>query len=176
MPFNNPALLEEIERKSFIQSKPKGSILLNEGEYSNRVIFLLEGLARGFYYEEDIEVTSWILSENNFIFSPSNFLKDSPATESLQLIEDSKVLIMKKSDLLELQLKYPEAALLTIKVLEKFLIYYDKRVRFMRLSAEDRLKTYETEYPSISSRLNLAQLSTFLGLSKSSISHLRAKK
>lgn len=176
IPLENDNLLAEIAQKVSIQNKPKGSILFNEGEYSNRLLFLLEGLARGFYYHDDTEITSWIMPENNFLFSPSYFFSDKPANESIQLIENSKLLIMSKTDLNDLQLRYPEAALLTIKVLEKFLIYYDTRVRFLRLSAEERLTTYEKQYPNVSKRLSISQLSSFLGLSKSSISHIRAKK
>ena len=175
-PLENRELLAEIEQKVSIQAKPKGSILLHEGENSTRVLFLLEGLARGFYYNDGVEVTSWILPENNFLFSPSNFFVDKPATETIQLLEKSTVLLMNKSDLQALQIKYPEAAQLTIRVLEKFLIYYDHRVRFLRLSAEERLKRCQEEYPSIISRISIAQLATFLGLSRSSISHMRTKK
>lgn len=176
VPLENTDLLKEISDKVSIQNKPKGSILLNEGEYSARVLFLIEGLARGFYYHEGNEITSWVIQENNFLFSPSNFFSDKPANESIQLIENSKLLIMSKKDLLDMQLRYPEAALLTIKVLEKFLIYYDTRVRFLRLSAEERLIMYDKEYPNVSKRLSISQLSSFLGLSKSSISHIRTKK
>ncbi len=78
-PVSAGELLREIEQKASIQTKPKGSILLHEGEYSTRVLFLLEGLARGFYYIDELEVTSWIVPENNFLFSPSNFFADKPA-------------------------------------------------------------------------------------------------
>lgn len=175
-PVGDKALLAEIEKKIFVQAKPKGSILLNEGEYSTRVIFLLTGLARGFYYQDGNEITSWILPENNFLFSPSNFLTDQPANESIQLLEDSDVLIMSKATLQSLQLVYPEAALLTVRVLEKYLNNYDNRVRFLRLSAKARLESYESEYPTIVNRLTIPQLASFLGLSKSSISHIRNKK
>lgn len=175
-PISNEKFLDALESLVQVQKKPKHSILLNEGDYSNKVLFLFKGLARAFYYEDGDEVTSWIIPENNFIICPSSFFTDQVSQESIQLLEDSIISILSKKDFQNLKLTYPEAASITIRVMEKFLVHYDKRVKFLRLPVQKRLERFEEEYPNIIYRVNAQHLSTFLGISKSSLSHIRAQK
>lgn len=176
IPISNPEILSSMKSILRFQKRPAGSILLNEGDISQNVFFIIKGMARAYYYEDEVEVTSWIIGDGEFIYSTASYVRQKPSFECIQLIENSEYFSIVKEDLEKLQLKHPEVAILTIKILEKYLSIYDSRVRFLRLSANERYERYCHEFPNIAHHVKMEYLATFLGISRSSISKLRSLK
>jgi CRP/FNR family transcriptional regulator, anaerobic regulatory protein len=155
---------------------PKWTLLLAEGQISDRLYFLCDGTARAFYYEKGEEITSWVGTQNDFIYSKASFIKQKPSTETIQLLEDSVVICFHKNDIKNLFEKYPETVYLSLKITEQFLLKTDEMVRSLRLSAEDRYTRFKEQYPEIASKVKIQYIASFLGLSHSHLSHLRMKK
>lgn len=170
------------ETKQILQSKltcnllPKGSLLLSEGQISDKLFFICNGMARAFYYENSNEITSWIVSSGNFIYSPSSFINQKPSFETIQLVEQSTVITFDYSVVQEMYLNQPEILHLALKISQKYLLVFDERVRSLRLSASDRYFRYAKQFPEIVANIKVDYLASYLGLSRATLNALRAKK
>jgi CRP-like cAMP-binding protein len=169
-------LLENMLQIISVQQLPKGAILLAERQVSDKLFFIHKGLARSFYFEEGQEFTSRIGAENDFVYSPFSFAYQKASFETIQLLENSTLICIHKTDIDELHLKFPQAAYLSFKITERYLLLFDARIRALRLSAEERLLHFQKQYPHLVLRLQITHLASYLGISRSCLSHLRTKR
>lgn len=167
---------KQIQKIITIQKLPKWSLLLIEGQISDKLFFLCEGLARAFYYEKGEERTSWVVSQNDFFYSTKSFIQQKPSFETIQLLEDSTVISIDKKDIELLFQKFPETTYASLRITEKYLLHHDERVRSLRLTARDRYARFQEKYPEIASKVKIQYIASYLGLSHSHLSHLRMKK
>lgn len=158
------------------QRLPKGSILLAEGQVSDKIHFIQEGLVRCFYFEKNEEITSWIVDEKNFVCSTSSFIKQQPSFETIQLLEDSVVCSLSYTHLEESYMRFPEIAYISLKISETYLLMHDERSRSLRLPATERYNRFQKKYPGIVSRARIQHLASYLGLSRSCVNLIRAQK
>jgi CRP/FNR family transcriptional regulator, anaerobic regulatory protein len=167
---------KQIQKIITIQRLPKWSLLLTEGQISDKLFFLCEGIARAFYYEKGEEKTSWVVSQNDFFYSTASFIHEKPSFESIQLLEDSIVISIEKKDMDYLFQIYPETTYVSLKITQQHLLLHDERVRSLRLTARDRYCHFQEKYPEISAKVKIQYIASYLGLSHSHLSHLRMKK
>jgi CRP/FNR family transcriptional regulator, anaerobic regulatory protein len=165
-----------IQKIITLQRLPKWSILLVEGQVSDKLFFLCDGMARAFYYENGEEKTSWVVSQNDFFYSTASFIHQKPSFENIQLLEDSVVISVDKKEIDNLFQKFPETTYVSMRITEKHLLLHDERVRSLRLSARDRYSRFQEQYPYIASKVKIQYIASYLGLSHSHLSHLRMKK
>lgn len=175
VPLSNE-IVEQLRKITVTNKLPKGTLLLTEGQVSDKIFFLCEGMARAFYYENGDEITSWIVSDNDFIYSTASFIQQKPSFETIHLLEDSTVLCLTFQDLNEIHGKYPETIYISLKITEQYLLLYDERVRSLRLSAEERYLRFQKQFPQIVAKVKVQYLASYLGLSRSSLNTLRSKK
>jgi CRP/FNR family transcriptional regulator, anaerobic regulatory protein len=167
---------KHIQKIITIQKLPKWSLLLVEGQISDKLFFLCGGIARAFYYENGEEKTSWVVSQNDFFYSTTSFVHQKPSFETIQLLEDSIVISVEKKEIDNLFKVFPETTILSLKITEKHLLIQDTRIRSLRLSARDRYSRFQEQYPIIASKVKIQYIASYLGLSHSHLSHLRMKK
>jgi CRP-like cAMP-binding protein len=171
-----PEVEDYLREITSVQKLHKGSILLSEGQISDRIFYIQEGLVRCFYFEKNEEITSWIVAEGNFICSTYSFIQQKPSFETIQLLEDSVVFSLSHAQLEECYQKFPEMAYVSLKISENYLLLHDERVRSLRLSAAERYDRFQKQFPGIVSRTKTQHLASYLGLSRSCLNLIRAKK
>ncbi|MFY7936613.1 MAG: Crp/Fnr family transcriptional regulator [Flavobacterium sp.] len=167
---------EELIKIISISKLPKGTLLLAEGQVSDKLFFLCEGIARAFYYENGDEITSWIVSKNDFIYSTTSFIQQRMSFETIHLLEDSVVISINHRDLEDIYKKHPETIYIALKITEKYLLLYDERVRSLRLPAEEKYHRFQAQFPHISANVKIKYLASYLGISRSCLQSLRSKK
>lgn len=167
---------EEIEQITDVHLLSKGTLLLTKGQVSDSLFYLCQGMARAFYHEKEEEITSWIVADTDFIYSPVSFIQQKPSFETIQLLEDSIVLSISREDLEKIYKKHPEVMYLSLRIMEKYVLLCDERVRSLRLSAEERYWRFQRQFPQIVARVKVQYLASYLGLSRSSVNQVRSKK
>lgn len=167
--------LEMIQDKISMVALPKGAVLLTEGQISDQVFFICKGMARAFYQEEGMEMTSWFAAENNFIYSVSSYAPQKPSYESIQLLEPSTLIVIKKTDFDQMAKKSLNVANVAIRILEHYIFLHDQRARLLRLPANERYYRFMRANP-YAQRANVGYIASYLGLSRSTINLIRAKK
>ncbi|MEO6901820.1 MAG: Crp/Fnr family transcriptional regulator [Bacteroidia bacterium] len=168
-------LREHLQKKISVQRLPKLAVLLAEGQVCDKLFFICEGLLRVYYFEKEEEITSRIVIENSFVYSPSSFIQNKPSIETIQLLEDSTFICMNKNDLEEMFIMFPETTYMALKITERYLLINDSRARALRLPANDRYLLFQKQYPGVVSRIKVQYLASYLGLSRSCLNLFRSK-
>lgn len=151
--------------------------MLAVGDVSNRVFFLEQGLARAFYKKGRHEITSWIVAEDDFMYSVYSYLTQKPSHEIIELLEDSVLLSATRADLDDLYARFPEANGFKSALTEQYLLRHDERLRALRLlMATERHDRFAHDFPDIYRRAPLQHIATHLGMDKATFSRIRAKR
>lgn len=164
------ALLRVVKRRTL----PKGTILLTEGQVVDEVHFIEEGLIRGFYYQDKKEITSWMADEGRFIWPLPSYLLRQPSRENIQLLEPTTVLSIERQDVERLKRDHTVFDNLQGRIMERYIVLYDLRVRLLLLKAEDRFEAYQQLFPELYQRVPLRYIATYLGVDPATLSRIRS--
>nr|WP_239467434.1 cyclic nucleotide-binding domain-containing protein [Bacteroides caecigallinarum] len=77
---------------------PSKTILLEEGKIADRIYLIRKGCLRLFFYNEGKDITFQFFFEGDFVASFDSLYKGVPSQFSLESIEPSEVLYIKKED------------------------------------------------------------------------------
>src|SRR5205085_7225213 len=115
-----------------VQKIKKGDVILREGDVCKRLWVLADGLLRSYHTIGNKEVTSRIMFKNHIVISPSSFFTQTPATESIEALENSTVLIILFSDLQEIYAKFPVFNYHTRIITEQYFYKQEQRLYMLR--------------------------------------------
>lgn len=159
------------------QMKPnKGTILLKEGEICQHMYFLTKGFARGFYYQNGKDITSWFAMENDIATPFDSFVCQRPSYESVEILEDSILYAINYKDLQQLYRQYPEYNIIGRKLTEKYYVELMTRtMSFQFQTATERYHELLEHQPQLFQRTSLGHIASYLGISQETLSRVRTK-
>jgi CRP-like cAMP-binding protein len=167
------AELNSISREIHI---PKNTILVNERERCRNLYFIKKGLARGYYYEENKEITHWFAQENEFATSFYSFITVEPSPETIETLEDCELIQISHADLQDLYKKFPETERIGRIITEKYYIKLEERFLNQRIrSAKDKYLQLLEKNPKLLNRAALGQIASYLGIAQETLSRARAE-
>ncbi|HTF81763.1 MAG TPA: Crp/Fnr family transcriptional regulator [Cytophagales bacterium] len=158
-----------------IQTCAKKSHLLEAGSISKKLYFVIEGLVRVYYLREGKEVTTYLACDASFVSSYSSFLNQSPSVESIQCIEDTKVLSITHAHMQVLYQAIPQWQVVgRILAEQNYLCMADRLLKLQMIPAKEKyLRFLETAAPKIIQRTPLIHIASFLGITQESLSRIR---
>ncbi|WP_375415830.1 Crp/Fnr family transcriptional regulator [uncultured Hymenobacter sp.] len=165
--------LQQIAKR---RSLPRGALLLEEGEVSDKIFFVERGLVRAFYNEDSREITSWLSDEGQALCSlPCSFL-GRPARETMQLLEPTTVLMLERADLEAVKRSYKSLADVEYRLMERYLLLFMARIRLLQIpKAKERQEVFSQEQSEFYRRVPLSYIATYLGIDPATLSRLRAR-
>lgn len=172
--------LTEEEKEALISldifhSAPKGTILLKEGEISNKGYFVLKGCLRVYYVVDGEEKTTAFYTEMEGI-TPNCVITKSPSEYYITLSEDSILTVGTPEMETEIFEKFPKfeklCRILSEEVLFKQKIDFDE---FKISSPEERYLNLQQKRPDLIQRVPQHQLASFIGVKPQSLSRLKAR-
>ncbi len=165
-------LAESIER---INSK-KGTLLLKGGEICQHIYFFEKGFARGFFYKNGKDITSWFALENDVATSLYSFETQTPNFENIEILEDSVLYAISYKNLQFLYHHYSEFNLLGRRLVEKYYVeLMERTLSFQFQSARERYLQLLIHRPQILQRASLGHIASYLGISQETLSRIRTK-
>ncbi len=168
--------LDELIEQFTFQKFDKKQLIIKEGETSDAVFFILEGLVRIYYVKEDKEITNWFIKENMLFASTYSILTGNQNYSNYEAIEDSLVLTIKYAVLESFYAKYHQLEYLGRKIVEKYYgTFMKKTYDVLFLSADERYHIFVKEHYDILNRVPLKYIASFLGITQETLSRLRAK-
>jgi CRP-like cAMP-binding protein len=170
-------LEKEIYRISKRISVKKNEILLNIDERCNYTYFVEKGLLRGYYFEENKEITSWFAQEGEFATCYYAFIAKEPSFESIQCLENAELLRIAYSDLQNIYSKFPETERVGRIITENYYIKLEERLLSIQFkTAKERYNKLFSSRPSLLQRASLGQIASYLGITQETLSRIRAEK
>ena len=158
---------------------PKNYFLLKSGKPCKHLWFMTKGAARHFYTnEQGKEMNTWFSLDTQIIVDTTSFVKQEPAFESIQLIEDSEVYSIEYAALQVLLQKHHSFALWFIKLLElHYIAQVEDRIADLQfLDAKKRYQKFISLNSGITNRVSLGNIASFLNITQETLSRIRAGK
>lgn len=174
-PLFTDAGWQEIIQHLSVVKQAKGHSLIREGSTHPFAYFLLQGAARSFYLKDGTEVNTWFAFENETVGSFQNY-QNQPARESVELLEDSQLIVM---DLHSLRKALPNSLQISHFVrlaVEEYTAFLEERLYLLQFmnGMERYLFLLENE-PHVLQRVPLTYIASYLGMSRETLSRLRAR-
>lgn len=159
----------------FSKKIKKKEIILREGEINDHMIFVKSGLLRVYAKNDDKEINTWFVKEDEFIVSINSYFYETPSFEYIQAIEDSEIFMMKKSNYNFMLRNNHKLTLFAIEIMYLHLCEYQDQCQVLRfMSAEQKYKYLKDKKPDLIDRLSQKHIASFLGIETTYLSKIIA--
>lgn len=149
---------------------PKGFLILEAGKVETNVFFLEKGIARAYIPVDGKEITFWIGKEGATIVSLKSYVNNQQGYETMELMEDSILYVLKRSDLYELFKEDIHIANWGRKLAElEFLQTEERLIPLLFTTASERYKILLENNPDLLQRMPLECLASYLGITPVSL-------
>jgi CRP-like cAMP-binding protein len=154
----------------------KKQTILEAGDLSDSVYFVIEGLVRIFYVKEEKEITNWFIKENMMFAATYSILTGNSNYSTYEALEETYVLKIKYDVLESFYTKYHTLEHLGRKIIEAYYgAFMKKTYDVLFLSAEERYQLFVKDHGDLLNRVPLRFVASFLGITQETLSRLRAK-
>ena len=165
----------EIRSHLSILDLGKKHILIKENQKHDFAYFLIKGAVRSYYLKDGIEVNTWFALENEMVGSLQNF-KNKPSRETIELVENCTLISINVKKLKPLMFLNIQIANFINAIIEEYALFLeDKIYHSQMLSSMDKYISLLDKEPEIFQRIPLTYIASYLGISRETLSRLRAK-
>lgn len=166
---------EEAIRKYFIKETfKKNEFIVRQSKVCTKMYFIQSGSIRRFCLENEIEVTRWIYTDNQFVTSLSSFFEQKPSFECLQACEDTVVYSLSYSDE-QILMRYPLFLKFHVNQLRLYLSKINEFHHLFRImNAQEKYSFLLEAFPQIIIRAKLKYIASLIGVSQETLSRIRA--
>jgi CRP-like cAMP-binding protein len=167
---------EEMIKNTVVPKKiRKRQYLLQEGKVCKYSAFIVKGAMRQYNVDDKgAEHIVRLLIENWFAVDRESFVMLTPSAYNIDAWEDTDVLLITKSDALDLYNKIPVLNEWTRKLDEHHAFAAQKRLSSsISFSAEKRYSDFANTYPEFLQRFPQHMIASYLGITKETLSRIR---
>jgi CRP-like cAMP-binding protein len=169
-------LQEAFYKNTVYKTVEEGDILVRAGEYCNDIYFVESGLLRGYYYQDDKEITNWFTREGEFATNFYSFITKVPSSETIEAVEDCEMIQVPYANLQQLYRDYPETERLGRILTENYYIRLEERLLGLQFTtAKERYENLMKNNPGLILRAQLGHIASYLGITQETLSRIRAK-
>lgn len=161
--------------KLYIQQIEKKQTILSQGEICRDVFFVVDGLLRVFFVDDQLEEKTFHFSfENTFSADYESFLKKTPSNYSIQALEDTTIILMSYEMLQDGYKSLRNGERLGRLLAEEyFFIFNDKIQAMYTLSPLERYNKLIKTFPDILQRIPQHYIASYLNISSVHLSRLK---
>lgn len=152
----------------------KNTVLVREGQFSDKTYFIVTGAARAYYLKDGKEINDWFAFENDFICSINSYFLDIPSPHFIVLSEPTDLIEISKASMLELCNKHRDFERLCLVIVTRTMLRLQKRVVSLQFeTATQRYENLLITHPHINKRIGLGHIASYLGISLETLSRIR---
>lgn len=165
----------EICKHLSILKLDKRHILIKENKKHDFAYFVIEGAVRSYYLKDGIEVNTWFALEDDMVGSLQNF-QDKPSRETIELVENSTLVSINLKQIKPLMFSNIQIANFINAIIIDHALFLEDKVYFSQMmSSMDKYLILLDKEPQLFQRIPLTYIASFLGISRETLSRLRAK-
>ena len=168
---------EFIRSRTVVKKLRKKQYLLQEGNHWNNKAFVLKGLLRTYSVDErGFEHVIAFAMENWWTGDREALLSGQPSRFNIDAIEDSEIVIIKKPEFDVICREIPAFNDMVNTILERNFIAFQNRIHdSISTPVEERYLNFVERYPTLSARVPLNMLASYLGITRETLSRIRHK-
>lgn len=144
------------------------------GRIPKQVGFIVEGVIRGYYYNnKGEEITRCFINENNLVADYVNFEANTASSEYLQACTDCTLIVFSKQDWDGLSQTVAGWDNIKNKMVQMCMYQKSRKGPVISQDATTRYMEFMENYPSLINRVPLAYIASYLGVTQQSLSRIR---
>lgn len=155
----------------------RNQMLEEQGKVCRHFYFITKGCLR--LYEIDNkgnEITGYFALEDSFITALTSFILGKPSRDYLVSPEPSLLLVAERDKILELIDKYPAFKAVYDRLIQFAFIHAQMRIySFLGMEGIDKLRWVMEHEPKLLTRISSKAVASYLGMTNSTLSKLKAK-
>ena len=171
------ACQEEFIFKSKLIFVPKKEIIVRQDQFSDKIFFVAQGVVRAYYLKGANDITDWFAFDNEFICSIQSFFENVASPHFIEVLEDSWLLEISRSDIAYLSEKYRAFERLGNLIVTQTMLRLQKRIVALQFeTAQQKYLNLLTEKPDIELKVPLMHIASYLGITLETLSRIRRRK
>ncbi|MBC3789420.1 Crp/Fnr family transcriptional regulator [Spirosoma utsteinense] len=169
---------QALEQQLTIKTINKKDFLVQKGQKTTQIGFLLSGSCRVFYEKDGEEWTTYFCFENSLVAAYLSCITGQPSTLSIQALEDCQLLLFDYQTLTALYQQFPVYETFGRKLAEYLFMGLDVRLaEQLILSPEERYLKFlgSPAKRKIIERIPQQYIASYLGITPVSLSRIRRR-
>ncbi len=150
---------------------PKRHQLIEADKFCKSAYFIEEGMTRSFWLVNGEEITTSFACEGAIVFSMDELYYNKMSEEFVETLEDVVAYRISLTDLLRLFQTNIELA-----KSDSYRRLHRSHKDRLTLSAKERYEAFKLQFPQMCQRIQLGYIASYLGITLSTLSRLRAYK
>ncbi|MFT3750251.1 MAG: Crp/Fnr family transcriptional regulator [Agriterribacter sp.] len=153
----------------------KNDYVFEQDQFCGDLFVIVKGSYRLFHKTAQKEHTTWLGYDSHIISSLHSLLLNTPARETMHILEETVIGVIPYQELLHLSRQYAGIDALHRTIMSIFIMEMQENLfatRFME--AADRYHYFTQKQPEALQRIPLTYLASFLGITKESLSRIRS--
>ncbi len=156
---------------------PKRFQLIKANQFCKSAYFIEKGMTRSFWLVNGEEITTSFAWEGSIVFSMDELYYNKMSEEFVETLEDVVAYRISLNDLLQLfQTNIELANWGRIIHQNEYRRLHRSHKEHLTLSAKERYKKFMQQFPQVCQRVQLGYIASYLGITLSTLSRLRAQK
>jgi CRP-like cAMP-binding protein len=167
----------DLKKSSTLFSLDKLSSLVKEGQFADKMYFIVTGSLRAFYTKDGKEITDWFAFEGDFVSSINSFYQDCPSKHTIQLLEPTTFLEITRETIFALTDKHHCFERLGRIAVTKTMLQLQERIVSIQFeTAQQKYENLINVRPDINQRVPLTHIASHLGITLETLSRIRNPK
>lgn len=165
-------LLAQMERLTY----RKGEHIVREGERNSSLYLVAQGIWRGHYLRDGVDISLWFASEGDTLFSSWSYVADRPSLTSIEAMSDSTVFRISKQKMETFFASSIAFANIGRIILERqFLDMENWMINGGAAQAKQRYLALLELNPELLQHVPLKHIASYLMITPQSLSRIRAE-
>lgn len=174
----NPKELEALISLFHTEQWSKKSYFAKEGQQAQQFAFVQSGVLRAFYRnQQGDEYNKTFFTKGNFVGAFSALVSQETNLINIQCLTPCALLVGNYSTFTKLYDTYPKIERIARLLAERFFVQKEKReIELVMLEAKDRYAIFQEEHPNLEQLIPQYHIASYLGVSPTQLSRIRALK
>lgn len=165
-------LLTQMERLTY----RKGEHIVREGERNSSLYLVAQGIWRGHYLRDGVDISLWFASEGDTLFSSWSYVADRPSLTSIEAMSDSTVFRISKQKMETFFASSIAFANIGRIIFERqFLDMENWMINGGAAQAKQRYLALLEQNPELLQHVPLKHIASYLMITPQSLSRIRAE-
>jgi CRP-like cAMP-binding protein len=158
------------------QSYKKGEAILKEGEICQAFFLVAKGYLRSYYDKDGVQINVNFTFEGNFTANLKSYRNRTPSEMVIEAAEDTTVWIFNFRILFNQLNDHPEIARFVRRLAISLLLASEEHSDLFKIyTPTERYRFIEKNNPQLLQRVSLSQIASYLGVTRETLSRIRAK-
>ncbi len=154
----------------------KHELFLRAGEVCTHIAFINQGCLRYYYLKDGNEFNGQFFFEGAWVGDYHSFLTGQPSVQYIDALEDTDLLIIKRTDLQMLYDEHPRFERFGRLLAENVVIGSQRRTASLLFDTpEERYLKLIVDRPKVMERIPLHHIASYLGVKPESLSRIRKR-